>query len=106
MNVQQLEQAAIQAHAKGERFSSFWQRHAADVRALEPIHLGRYRKLCSRLLSLVVSGDAGPEPIPDSWPRPEPWELDDLEAQQAMGRQAALQVSPRAPCPLGGSESR
>jgi hypothetical protein len=49
-----LEQAAIDAHTAGTSWAAFWRQHVTEVSAAEP---------------------AG-----DGWPRPCPWEIDDLGA--------------------------
>lgn len=56
--LRELERAARTAYERGESWFDFWARVSADVKALEPVCIERHRKIASRLLSLVVSGDA------------------------------------------------
>lgn len=75
MTRRQLEQSAIDAHKRGETWNQFWPSVCDDVARLEPYNIARYRRLCRRLLALVVSGDIdGQEPVGDTIP---PWERDD-----------------------------
>jgi hypothetical protein len=58
-----LERLALRAHTAGTSWGSLWSIIAADVRELEPIHRGRFRKLVERLLHLWATGEesgAGP----------------------------------------------
>ena len=74
-----LEQAAVSAHQAGDDWSTFWNRHAADVARAEPHDARQYHRLVRRLIGLVASGDVdGAEPVPNGWSEPMPWELDDL----------------------------
>lgn len=74
-----LEHAAIDAHARGERWEAFWKAHCEQVRQAEPYRHAAYRKLVNRLLSLLVSGDSGPKPFGPAmlWADTEPWADDD-----------------------------
>ena len=75
---QTLEHAAIRAHARGDRWETFWQEHGAAIHQAKPYHAGRYHRLVNRLLHLVCSGDpSGQEPAG------EPWLLDDVPEQTA-----------------------
>jgi hypothetical protein len=74
-----LERLALAAHRCSKTWAVFWQQHGADVAAAEPWDRPAYRRLVGRLLALVVAGDSdGAEPPGDGWPRPCPWEIDDL----------------------------
>jgi hypothetical protein len=77
-----LERAAIRHHARGQLWDQFWTEHGDQVRQAEPYNAKRYHRLVRRLVGLVAAGDLnGSEPVGTGWPRPEPWELDALEAQ-------------------------
>jgi hypothetical protein len=78
MTRQQLEAAAIAAHAVGGTWTEFWAQHADEVHALEPSSLGRHCQLVCRLTALVTSGDLHPVPLDSGWERPCDWELDDV----------------------------
>jgi hypothetical protein len=92
-----LERLALQSHTAGASWASLWAIIAADVRALEPIHRGRFRKLVERLLHLWASGDeSGAEP-----PNSDPWELADAPAVAVDDvRTAARCRLPLAPLPV------
>ena len=81
-----LERRAIDAHARGDGWETFWQEHGAQVRAAEPYRRNAYHALVRRLLALVVSGDTdGQEPI-DA----EPWRTDDTDKPADVGTRARL----------------
>ena len=56
MTPKQLEQAAIDAHARGDTWATFWPAVAGDVRAALPDYLDRGRFI-HRLVGLVASGN-------------------------------------------------
>ena len=63
-----LEQAAVDAHDRGDDWATFWQSHAADVAALGLDYFAR-GQFVHRLVGLVVSGDAdGQRPAGDRLP--------------------------------------
>ena len=69
-----LEQAAIDAHDRGDTWAEWWEQHRHAVGRIEPYDNRAYRRLVNRLLMLVVSGDTdGQHPAGD----PEPWQADD-----------------------------
>jgi hypothetical protein len=73
MNAKQLERSAREAHRLNIYWPQFWQMRGEAIRAAEPFDRQRFRRLVSRLLALVVSGDDdGMEPLGDT-----PWEIDD-----------------------------
>ncbi len=74
-----LEQSAVQAHAAGMPWAEFWELHRHAVGAIQPWDNAAYRRIVARLTALVAAGDLDGQPIADSWPRPEPWELDDAQ---------------------------
>ncbi len=79
MTRHKLRAAARRAHATGERFASWWQRHAADVAEIEPYDRAASHRLEAELLSLVTSGDmAGMFAAGDDDARA-PWEADDRQ---------------------------
>lgn len=81
MTHQQLKRAAVEAHDNGIAWSEFWRHHGPHVVALEPFDRQRFCKLTRRLSMLLVCGDTdGQLPIENAWPRPEPREIDDMEA--------------------------
>jgi hypothetical protein len=83
-----LENAAIRAHARGDRWADFWERHAEAVRQAEPVNAGRYRRLVNRLLSLVASGDTnGMVAVGDD---DMPWEIDDAHKPADVGTAARI----------------
>jgi hypothetical protein len=72
-NQTRLENLAISAHRRGDRWVEFWPTVAADVAALEPWDRDAYRKLVSRLSYLLVAGNCdGSEPVGD-------WFVDDVQ---------------------------
>jgi hypothetical protein len=76
-----LERRAFQAHAAGLSWSAWWPTVAADVAQAEPWNRTAYHRLVRRLVALVAAGDLdGAEPAGDGWPRPMPWEIDDVGA--------------------------
>ena len=87
MNVTRtLEQAAMDAHRRGDDWATFWQMYAEQVRQVEPVNRQRYRKLVNRLLHLLTTGEAsGQQPIDVGmlWGQAEPWLLDDDQAEPA-----------------------
>ncbi len=81
-----LERAALDAHRRGDTWATFWASHAEQVRAVEPYDRDAYRRLVSRLLALVVSGDLdGQEPAGDAMP----WTVDDDAGKPADVRTQA-----------------
>jgi hypothetical protein len=79
--VKELERAAVAAHRAGTPWPAFWRQYGPHVIAAEPHDRRRFHRLRQRLLGLVVSGNLdGAEPAGDGWPRPMPWELDDVGA--------------------------
>lgn len=61
---QALEAAAQAAHANGESWASFWERHRHTVGSIEPYDNRAYRRLVARLSHLVTCGDCdGMEPV-------------------------------------------
>ena len=56
-NVQALERAAIDAHARGIGWSDFWEQHGVEVCAAEPQDRQRFARLVRRLLALLTSGN-------------------------------------------------
>ena len=87
MTHKQLERLAVAAHRRGDDWNTFYAKHAGDVQALEPWNLAARNKLVRRLSVLVAAGDLdGAEPIANSWPRPEPWELDDMAQPHPLDR--------------------
>ncbi|MCX7424381.1 MAG: hypothetical protein NTW96_01885 [Planctomycetia bacterium] len=92
MTKSELETAALDAHAKGEPWAVFWQRHEADVRRLHPWDRRRFGRLYLRLFSLVTSGDLDGVFAPGD-PDAEPqWEVDDTLGQVSdTATQAKLQ---------------
>jgi hypothetical protein len=74
--IKKLEQAAIDAHRRGERWETFWHQHAEQARAVEPYSRQRFKRLFDRLVALVASGDtAGMMPVGDDGAMS--WTLDD-----------------------------
>jgi hypothetical protein len=55
--IRALERQALDAHRRGESWTAFWQQHAEHIRNAEPWSRERFRRLYSRLMALVVSGD-------------------------------------------------
>jgi hypothetical protein len=79
--VKQLERRAVAVHKAGTTWGTFWRQYGPHVIALEPHDRRRFHRLRQRLLGLLVSGDTdGQEPVGDGWPRPCPWELDNVGA--------------------------
>jgi hypothetical protein len=77
MTITQLESAALEAHQQGLCWCEFWQQHGHAVKAAEPFSRDKLRRLCDRLLKLLLSGDTdGHEPVGSD---PEPWLTDDAE---------------------------
>ena len=72
-----LERLATAAHRRGDTWAAFYPTVAADVAALEPWDRQAYRRLVRRLSRLLTCGDLDGQPIANSWPRPEEWELPD-----------------------------
>jgi hypothetical protein len=52
-----LEALALDAHGRGESWAAFWASHGDTVRDACPYDRAAFRRLVSRLLALVVSGD-------------------------------------------------
>ena len=78
---QDLEAAALAAHAAGTTWPEFWPSVASAVAAAEPWDNAAYRRLVARLGHLVTCGDmAGIQPIDTGWERPAEWELSATEA--------------------------
>ena len=78
--IENLERAALDAHGKNRTWDTFWARHGADVRQAEPWDRQRFRRLVSRLLHLLTTGDpAGQFGVGDP-DAPNPWEEDDQQA--------------------------
>ncbi len=71
----QLERLANAAHADGVSWHDFWRQHGPHVVALEPWDRAAYHRLVRRLSHLLTCGDLDGQPIANSWPRPEPWEI-------------------------------
>ena len=70
--IKTLERAALDAHARGQRWNDFWREHRDAICCCHPADKQRYHKLVCRLLGLLISGDtANVEPL-DA-----PWEADD-----------------------------
>jgi len=81
-NRRALERAAIAAHRDGMTWRDFWPTVASDVAAAEPWDRDAYRRIVRRLSHLLTCGDMDRmEPAGDGWPRPCPWELDDLASK-------------------------
>ena len=74
-NREQLESAAVVAHARGDTWATFWRRYGPLVIALEPHDRERFHSLVRRLPALVTAGDThGMLPAGD----PAPWEANDV----------------------------
>ncbi|MGA2063171.1 MAG: hypothetical protein ABSG67_22085 [Thermoguttaceae bacterium] len=88
-SIQDLERRAVDAHARGERWETFWQRHADAIRNAEPFNRDRYRRLIGRLLHLLTTGEPGGQEPPSIM---EPWEQDDNEVNKPadVGTQARV----------------
>lgn len=83
----QLERFAVHAFEHGESWNTFWDKHAAAIKAAEPYDAGRYRRLYQRLLHLLTCGDTnGMMPVADD--DATPWEADDAEQTADVGTQA------------------
>jgi hypothetical protein len=83
----ELERLAVDAHARGESWIIFWERHGNDIKAVYPWNRARLRRLIDRLLHLLTCGDVdGMESID----APCPWLTDDNEANKPadVGTQA------------------
>jgi hypothetical protein len=77
---QALERHAIAAHARGERWATFWQAHGEQVRQCEPYNRQRYHRLVRRLLALLTSGDTdGQQPVAVGLLWGEQWDEDDAQ---------------------------
>ena len=79
--IKELERAALDAHARGDDWATFWPTVAGDVRAALPDYLDRGR-FVHRLVGLVAAGDvdgqrrrrrrlAGRHRRPGPWPVPD-----------------------------------
>lgn len=89
----ELEQAAIAAHARGQRWFDFWAERGPRVIAAEPYNRQRFKRLRDRLLHLLCCGDdSGQEPIDNE---PEPWVVDD-EASKPSDSTTAAKLQPGA----------
>ncbi len=75
--IKHLEKLAVEAHKAGQGWYAFTQQHAEAIRLVEPVNLMRYRRLRSKLLHLLTTGDeSGQFPPGDADAIPE-WEADD-----------------------------
>jgi hypothetical protein len=82
--IQALERAALNAHARGRSWATFWPAVAEQVRQAEPWNRRRYGRLVRRLLYLLTGGEEGGyEPVGQGGTMP--WELDDKEAACRCG---------------------
>jgi hypothetical protein len=92
MTFRELEQLAIDAHARGDRWSTFWPSVADDVRRMASYDRRAYHRLVDRLLSTLVSGeDSGIEP-----PGNGDWELGEDEGEGPL-------ACPRPTMPLAAA---
>jgi hypothetical protein len=74
MTRRDLEHLALAAHARDERWATFWPTVAADVAAIEPYDRDAYRRLVNRLSHLLTCGDVdGLVPVGD-------WFTDDVQS--------------------------
>jgi hypothetical protein len=102
----ELERRALEAHAHGERWGSFWRSVQAEVIRMAGYSRPSFRRLVERLLSLVVAGDMdGVEP-PGS--AASPWDIEDCEAGQPAPYPLSrvLPADPKALHPAEQSKTR
>jgi hypothetical protein len=90
--VQKLERLAIEAHARRGSWAVFHQRHAEAIRCVEPHNRERYRRLCDRLMHLVICGNLdGMTPPGDD----EPWLADDAASKPSDTQTCARCLLPK-----------
>ncbi len=77
---QQLEAAALAAHARGDDWRTFWPTVAGAVAAAEPWNNVAYRRIVARLSHLLTCGDLdGQRPVDGGYGRPLDFELEAIE---------------------------
>lgn len=85
-----LKREAIESHRQGEPWQAYWQRHADDVRRLEPYAREKFRDLYLTLLHIHVTGEESGRLPP---PAEMPWERDEVQTPDDTHTEARLQLT-------------